>query len=213
MLIGGTGRAGTTLLVQLFSALGLDTGFSAAEAKREVDPHSHAGLERWLADEDRPYIIKNPRLSDELGEALDAGRVTIDAAIIPVRDLFSAAESRRSVFREAGRRGGNALGHPGSLWKTSKPHKQEEKLAVEFFRFLHTLVRYEVTTYFLEFPRFARDPEYFARALGPFLASQGVSSEDAVRAVRSVANPALISEFAPPAPGAKRRAWWFARRS
>jgi hypothetical protein len=36
-VITGTGRAGTSFLVQLFSALGFDTGYSMEEAFDDVD--------------------------------------------------------------------------------------------------------------------------------------------------------------------------------
>lgn len=48
ILIGGTGRAGTTLLVQYFTALGFDTGFTLDQAMQRVDSISRAGLEHSL---------------------------------------------------------------------------------------------------------------------------------------------------------------------
>jgi hypothetical protein len=38
ILISGTGRSGTTLLVQYFTALGFDTGFTLEQALSRVDP-------------------------------------------------------------------------------------------------------------------------------------------------------------------------------
>jgi hypothetical protein len=43
LIISGTGRSGTTFLVQLYTALGLDTGFTDATAG--VNRHCQAGLE------------------------------------------------------------------------------------------------------------------------------------------------------------------------
>ena len=215
VLIGGTGRAGTTLLVQFFSALGLDTGFTPEQALHEVDPFSKAGLERWLSEERRPYIIKNPRLVDEIEEALNSGEISIDAAIIPMRDLFSAAESRREVYRGAEKRGAAALAQPGTLWKTTKAHKQEAVLAVQFYRFLHPLVRHQVPIYFLDFPRFAGDPDYLIQSLAPFLKQQGVGDDAARRALLQAARPELISDFTRrQTPPRTQRGWrgWLARR-
>ncbi len=215
VLIGGTGRAGTTLLVQFFSALGLDTGFTPEQALHEVDPFSKAGLERWLSEERRPYIIKNPRLVDEIEEALNSGGISIDAAIIPMRDLFSAAESRREVYRGAEKRGAVALAQPGTLWKTTKAHNQEAVLAVQFYCFLHPLVRHQVPIYFLDFPRFAGDPDYLIQSLAPFLKQQGVGDDAARRALRQVARPELISDFTRrQTPPRTQRGWraWLARR-
>ena len=63
IIIAGTGRAGTTFLVQLFTELGLDTGFSKEDFLTKIDPISHGGLERSLDDanyEKLPRVIKSP---------------------------------------------------------------------------------------------------------------------------------------------------------
>jgi hypothetical protein len=124
IIITGTGRAGTTLLVQLFTALGFDTGFSLEEALIGVDSISHAGLERELLDEANPYVIKSPWFAGKLLAALEAEQIRISAAIVPMRDLFSAAESRRRATEEAARRGLDASLQPGGLWLTQDPAKQ-----------------------------------------------------------------------------------------
>jgi hypothetical protein len=77
IIITGTGRAGTTFLVQLFSELGFDTGYSAEEAMRAVDGISRAGLEKPLVDESNPYVIKSPWFADQLAEALENRRLQI----------------------------------------------------------------------------------------------------------------------------------------
>ena len=92
IIISGTGRAGTTFLVQLLTELGLDTGFPKGQ---KIDQNSSAGLELDLRSARAPYIIKSPWLCDYLDEVLQGGELIIDCALIPMRDLYSAAESRR----------------------------------------------------------------------------------------------------------------------
>jgi hypothetical protein len=55
IIIAGTGRAGTTFLVQMLTALGFGTGFARDQSFQEVDEISHSGLEKALVDEDNPY--------------------------------------------------------------------------------------------------------------------------------------------------------------
>jgi hypothetical protein len=100
LIISGTGRAGTTFLVQLLTELGLDTGFTGSCA--EIDPIAHAGLEHDLRAVDAPYVVKSPWLCDQLDELLARGDIRVDHAIIPVRDLSSAAKSRSEVHKRAG---------------------------------------------------------------------------------------------------------------
>lgn len=178
VVITGTGRAGTTFLVQLLTELGLDTGFTPEEARQGVDARSQAGLEYQLRPIDRkptlrdwvrqpkhtvlnlvreppvgPYIIKNPALCDSLGPALADNRLMIDHAYIPMRELEAATLSRMRV-------GGGNGSVPGGLWKTSDPAEQKAVLAEMFFNLVHTLTVYDVPHTFLSFPRLVEDWSY-----------------------------------------------------
>jgi hypothetical protein len=192
IIITGTGRAGTTFLVQLFSFLGFDTGFCSETAMAAVDRISHAGLEHCLTAEPNPYVIKSPWFAEELLTALAEGRVAVRAAIVPVRDLVDAAESRRRVCREAAKEGFDPLSHSGALWLTADPAAQEAKLAEAFHRAIYALVKYEIPIYFAEFPRLALDAGHLYRSLEPLLDEHGVTREEFVRAHRAAARPEFI---------------------
>jgi hypothetical protein len=152
VVIAGTGRAGTTLLVQILTDLGLDTGFGSDHA---IDERVHAGLERGIEAPDAPRIVKNPNLSRRLGSLLDAGKVEIEHVIIPVRDLDVAAASRVRNTRY-----GSDLHTFGGLIGTSKATHQREALALVFYELLYTVARYDLPHTFLVFPRFAEDWQY-----------------------------------------------------
>jgi hypothetical protein len=197
ILIAGTGRAGTTLLVQVFTLLGFDTGYSEEQALRGVDDISKAGLEHCvLGEPDLPQVIKSPWLSDQIEDALDRG-LRVSVAIIPLRDLFEAAESRRHVYRLAMSANLNALAHPGSLWKVKDPMEQESVLAVELYRFLEPLVARNVPIVFLSFPRFAEDAGYFYDQLSSIFEQHGVSREMAHAVHKRIADPSLVHHFSP----------------
>jgi hypothetical protein len=57
VIISGTGRAGTTFLVQLLTELGLDTGFP--DAHSQIFPNCNAGMEYDIRDPKAPYIVKS----------------------------------------------------------------------------------------------------------------------------------------------------------
>ena len=98
VIISGTGRTGTTLMVQLLTNLGLDTGFTSDDD--HVYQTCNAGMERSLTEEKAPYIIKNPGYCETLEELLITGDYHIDHIFIPVRELFSAAQSRIKVSKK-----------------------------------------------------------------------------------------------------------------
>ena len=54
VIITGTGRAGTTFLVQLLTEMGLDTGYTRASLARDYFEHCSAGLEPSCSARIRP---------------------------------------------------------------------------------------------------------------------------------------------------------------
>jgi hypothetical protein len=190
IIISGTGRSGTTFLVQLLTALGLDTGFS--DLTSAVYPNCHAGMESDLRQPDAPYIIKNPWLCDYLDEALDAGGIVIEHALVPIRDLFSAAESRPAVTARTNP-ADFPMGIPGGLWHTDTPEEQEQILTWQLYKLMHTLAKREIPLTLLEFPRMIRDAEYLYPRVACVL--NGMSFERFSEAFELVAQPQVVHDF------------------
>ena len=189
IIISGTGRAGTTLLVQVLTELGLDTGF--ADPFTLVDKASRAGLEWDLRDPAAPYIVKNPWLCDSLEEIIEGGGIRIEHAIVPIRKLEAAAESRRRLHAEAGP-DGQANVTFGGLWHTGDPARQEEVLCGQLYKLLHALARFDIPATFLYYPRFAREPSYLYSKLHPIWPD--ISPDRMLHAFEKVVRPDYLSE-------------------
>ncbi len=160
-IISGTGRTGTTFLVRLLTRLGFDTGFSIDNMV--IDEIACAGLELDLRKEDAPYIVKSPWICTYIHELRDD--IIIDAAIIPLRSLLHAAESRRRV---------QCAHHtltevPGGLWRVQDPADQEAELASQFFNLIYHLTLRDTKITFLHFPRLVRDSTYLYTGLSNVL--------------------------------------------
>jgi hypothetical protein len=186
VIITGTGRAGTTFLVQLLTELGFDTGYSAKNWQRDYDQHCSAGLERDPGVNNTPRIIKNPSLCETLPGLLSRGEIAIEHAIIPIRALDEAAHSRIRV--------GGSGQTPGGLWGTPDATQQKGLLAENFHRLVHTLVVHEIPYTFLAFPRFARDSTYTWQKLQWLL--DDIDEATFSAAFAKVARPELIHNFA-----------------
>ena len=194
VFISGTGRAGTTFLIQVLSDLGLDTGFGrsgvfggrgrpAPEAPSEqYFETARAGLERDIFLADNPLIVKSPYLCDHVDDLLAAG-IKIGHLVIPVRDIRQAAESRRHVQNETtGQIDG--VGVAGGLWDTDHALRQEEILALKFARLIEAGARNDIPMTFLAYPRFARDADYAfdtLRFLFPFTSRAAFRTQFAAR--------------------------------
>jgi len=192
IIISGTGRAGTTFLVQLFTELGLDTGFKSAQ--EGIYENCHAGMEIMdLGAPGTPYIVKSPWFCDSLDEVLKTGTVVIDHAIVPMRDLFSAAESRRFVHRKAKADDAAQGNVHGGLWHTQNPAEQEKVLALQLYKLLYALAKHNVPLTLLHFPRFVHEPEYLYRRIRFLLVDTSFS--DFLAAFRKVSRPELVHDF------------------
>lgn len=192
LIITGTGRAGTTFLVQLLTELGQDTGFSSGKAQIHED--CNAGLEWDIRKPGAPYIVKSPELSQRLAGVLEENpNIKIDHAIVPMRDLYSAAESRRDVAR----RGSPKFLVPRSIgpWRIRKPEEQETILAHQLYGLIYTLVQHDIPLTLLLFPRLAKDPEYLFGKMSPLL--PGVDYARFTAAFTAVSRPDTIHNFAP----------------
>lgn len=200
IIIGGTGRAGTTLLVRILTRAGLDTGFSTDAFSQIEEQVGKAGLEHRLSKErahDLPFVIKSPQIVDTIEQALVENWIDIKLAIIPVRDLNDAAQSRIRVQKAATNIGWwKFRGAAGGLWKTKTPKGQKSVLAELFYYTVEPLIRFNVPTLFISFPRFAKDRAYFQETFARVAKDAlGCSEEDLMAAYDMEVKPDLIHKF------------------
>jgi hypothetical protein len=178
IVITGTGRAGTTLLVSVLTRLGLDTG-EGSDKVSGVDARTRGGLESRLDAPDAPYVVKDTTLPFRLGMLLEAGTVSVSHVIIPIRNLDLAAASR-----VRGSNYGRNIFARGGLWGTVDPVKQRDALASMLYELMYTVARFELPHTLLEFPRFATDWQYTYRALSFLVPDQPPEAfRDALAAV------------------------------
>jgi hypothetical protein len=187
LLITGTGRAGTTLLVELLEHLGLETRVD----HDRFDEVANAGLEWSLTDPDPPYVVKNPKASVRLRRWIESGLVEpeqLDAVLIPMRDLSQAARSRAEVSFSRRR-----VGAPGGLDGVRWARRQDLELGRQLADLLLTVAEYEIPHILLAFPRFARDRDYCRRVLGPVLPA--VDEQTFAGAWDAVVRPELVHDY------------------
>ncbi len=173
IIISGTGRAGTSFLVQLLTNLGLETGHTPNDVV--LNEETRAGLEHDVRKEGAPYIVKSPWFCDYAEEVLKRDDILIEHVFIPIRDLHAAAESRRYVVKHTLakfttlQRLKYYLGkHPkihGGLWHTKKPSKQEEVLLRQIYKLVLVLSKTAIPVTFLHYPTIVRDSFYLFRKL------------------------------------------------
>jgi hypothetical protein len=182
----------------------LDTHLARASDQATWDEHAQAGLEDLPLSGrgSLPYVIKSPWSYQVLHDALANGSLQFDAVVVPMRDLIESASSRTIVEMHAMHRAqpwtselGQTWEHyghtPGGVVYSLSPVDQARLLAVGFYQLLERLVRAEIPTVFLSFPRLIEDADYLYRKLAAIL-PETVTPEAARAAHTAVAEPSKV---------------------
>ncbi|UYW24995.1 hypothetical protein OKC48_17170 [Methylorubrum extorquens] len=180
LMIGGTGRAGTSYLVKLLHLCGLETHLDHDFSEGQWHEKAQAGLEdRYIKNLRQPYVMKSPWLYQDIDSILEDGDFVIDAVIIPVRNLMAAASSRVIIERQYqistcrefyGPKQFDDVGYvPGGCVFSINAIDQARILAASFYELIHKLLERQVPTKMIAFPLFANDWEYAYANLGMYL--------------------------------------------
>ena len=204
LFIAGTGRAGTSFLVRFLHAVGLETHLTRRQENASWFDEANAGLEDILVEgcPPPPYFVKSPSLHEWVESLLAREDVQIDGVIIPVRNLLDAATSRVEQERKSIRKQASWMAQqprdwstwgytPGGVMLSVDVGDQARTLAVAFHNLVERLVRADVTTYFLSFPRIVEDGGYLVDKLAPVLPN-GISRDEALSAHAAIANPSMV---------------------
>jgi len=163
ILIAGTGRSGTTFLIEELTALGAPTGFTDAHIKNIQMSHAHAGLESMppmgrdgaLKCSLQRRIFKSPFLTLNYKQWIHASN--IEAVIIPIREAHSAAHSREVENNFTA----NAAEGAGSFFAGA--HTEAEQLQTNtqmVYDLIYALAEADIRTIFLAYPRHVQDASY-----------------------------------------------------
>ncbi len=204
VVITGTGRAGTTFLVELLTYLGLETGFSADDIVSKKNKVARAGLETDLRRKDCPFIVKDPWFCDYAEEVICRDDIVIEHIFIPVRDLAAAAESRRYVTKAgiSNMSFTKRLKHMirpkrfrGGLWysQSSEPGKQEEILLMQIYKLILAISDTTIPVTFLCYPRIVKDCPYLFDKLKPIL--KDITYESFCSVFSKAVRPELVHSF------------------
>jgi len=153
IIITGTGRAGTTFLIRLFTELDFDTGFKKGDDSN-IFKNCNAGME---SNELKHYITKNPKFFSENILQINK-KYNLDMVYIPLRSIEEAAKSRAKIGFK-----------PGGFIGASNIEDQIKVLKIRLGNLIADLVLNDIPYTFLVFPKFLKDPKYTYDKLMPFV--------------------------------------------
>jgi hypothetical protein len=204
LLIAGTGRAGTSFLVQYLHGCGLETHLTH-HPNAKLYGEANAGLEDLPIDgRPLPYVVKTPWLFEFVERFLGREDIAIDVAVLPMRDLVEVASSRVTLElqeRYASLKNPDVL-EECTQWETwgktkggvvysLNPIDQARILATGFHQVIHALAKRAVPMVFLDFSRMIEDGDYLYAQLKPYL-GESIDRDAALALHRSLAAPALM---------------------
>lgn len=162
-VVTGTGRCGTSFIMQLLSNCSENTGYTREQAKESIEKKDglNGGIEHAEHQEiiEGSYWIKNPHFARiEFFEPL-LERFNIDCVYIPLRDLRSTALSREHAHK-------NVHGSYGGYWLGAAT--VEEQMAVHaglIYRFINFLEDHAIDYKIISFKRMMEDSRYLYHKL------------------------------------------------
>lgn len=176
IIITGSGKSGTTFLVHLLTALGLDTGYTMDTIEDNISVKSWGGLE-WpirgrKAKDPSPRIIKNPVLCFDLLERAKRWNWEIEHVYVSIRKFNEVASHR--YYRNDTHR----------LFETLTPEQREIEQALVSSLSLEDIIKLEaargashigylmeqltdmnIPCTYMKFPRTVKDVEYCRQKL------------------------------------------------
>ncbi len=161
ILITGTGRAGTTFLIRLFTLLGCDTGYKAETMENHVWKACNAGMERPISH--NVLFVKNPVLIKNLDVHQ---RIFNLFVVIPIRDLKASAASRARLGK-----------NPGGLWESKNAEEQEEFYQKLLEKAQKDIEAFAIPHVYLEFDRMISSADYLFEAFQPMFQKYGLTVE------------------------------------
>lgn len=203
VVITGTGRAGTTFLVELLTKCGCNTGYTSERVGALKDPIARAGLETDIRKIHAPYIVKSPWFCDHAAEVLSRDDIAMDHVLIPVRDVREAAGSRQYVqARQLAllslRARLSLFFRPrpltGGLWHARNRWQQEAVLQVKLYNLIHALSGSQIPVTLLHYPRLIEDSRFLYEKIAFLLHGMGYPEFEQV--FRRTARRELVHRFA-----------------
>lgn len=177
ILITGTGRAGTTVLVEILTNMGYDTGFQTVY-EYQYDEASHAGLESRIDSTSR--ILKNPKFSLDIESIVE--KIEIDFVIIPIRELELSANSRA---KHANKNGG---------WFNATNLEEQIQTNLKIIYNLSLVLSKNMIPFcFLPFPDFLEKPSVLYKNLKFLFDEKGLSLEQVSDTIKKIYKPELIT--------------------
>tara|TARA_R110000803_G_scaffold140852_1_gene207378 strand:- start:204 stop:791 length:588 start_codon:yes stop_codon:yes gene_type:complete len=161
ILITGTGRSGTTIIVKLLSLLGLDTGYqslSDEQIEKHINQSSRGGLEQYLNNlgTKYPLIVKAPQFWSQIPNLKH--RYNVKAVFVPIRDLKESAKSREKH--------GTA---PGGLWGANNATEQEIYNTNLIYQIAIDCAEADIPLIYISFSKFMSDPAYAYKIVQEFV--------------------------------------------
>jgi len=181
VLIMGTGRAGTTFLVRMFTRLGFDTGWTKDNYESDVTSGSNAGLEympnlQYVIDNydnKKIEVYKAPQYTSQLDDKRAQFIANKFFVIIPIRKFEETARSREknNINRNTGSFHG--MTNRDSMVKSYFDQLENDHRIIA--NYIYFMTKFDIETIFLNFETMIRNPQYLFDKMNKILSFKNVN--------------------------------------
>jgi len=178
IIITGTGRCGTSFLMQLMSHLDMNTGYSNSEQYEDHPPYNirgiNAGFENIPLNIESVRIHKAPAFAVRIPQEDIIAYYDIKHVIIPIRDLVGASKSRI----KAGMPTLLPLTKDDAIVENANIDQIMNYNGKTIYNLIYTLAVKEIPYTFLPFPEMFYDAEIIYNKLKWLFDEYGVTKDN-----------------------------------
>jgi hypothetical protein len=198
VIVASHGCAGATLLMELFTSLGMYTGFKPGDgpSTRMEWPIRGVKLRHPI-----PHIIKEGKICRDLPDRIEALKLDVEHIYVTIRSpqpdytclpYLYAAEARSYNFNKKWRTEASKKSREERRAMKDSLDRYERRLSRKINRLFHHLGRMNIPHTIISYPDYADDPELAYTKLDFLMKKHDVSYEKFEKVFREVVDPKQV---------------------
>lgn len=198
VIVTGPGKCGGSLIMRIFTELGIDTGFDKGrtfdEAEGDCGGHYEWKCRGTRMEKPFPYVIKEPQMCSDIDLRIDALGLEVDHVYILLRRPGPKAAALEFMKSRTNR----INIHDPDYYMSQKSlngrdlDKVTEAIATRELQLVNLVAELDVPHTLVSYPRFASDLEYSYSKFRFILEKYGISKESFKEACDECINTDIV---------------------
>jgi hypothetical protein len=193
VLIAGPGKSGGSLLMQMFTEMGMDTGYSKdyKQVKTNVGGHYEWKIRGKDMKRPFPYLLKEPQMCTDIDIRIDRLKLRVDHVYVLLRRPGPVANALEFLRR----------GVPDAKKEQFETHvrteavdKIERGMNLRIQNLVHLLAEMDLPVTLVSYPKWAHDGAYGYKKFDFLVKKYDISQKTWNRTIAKCVDPKLVEK-------------------